>query len=106
MTITRTMLRTLLGATALAAAISGGPSHAQDDVNLLWVQPMKDHPVHRLMQAGFLDKCKELGYTCEVVGDPSATNWDIPATLPLAEAAIARTEYDGIAVYGPDPAIF
>jgi ribose transport system substrate-binding protein len=40
------------------------------------------------------------------VGDPSATNWDIPATLPLAEAALARTEYDGIAVYGPDPAIF
>jgi ribose transport system substrate-binding protein len=76
-----------------------------EEVNLLWVQPMKDHPVHRLMQAGFLDKCKELGYTCEVVGDPSATNWDIPATLPLAEAALSRTEFDAVAVYGPDPAI-
>ncbi len=97
--------RALLGASALMAAMGATASFA-DDVKLLWVQPMKDHPVHRLMQAGFLDKCKELGYTCEVVGDASATNWDIPATLPLAEAAIARTQYDGIAVYGPDPAIF
>ena len=76
------------------------------DINLLWVQPMKDHPVHRLMQAGFLDRCKELNYKCEVVGDPSATNWDIPATLPLAEAALSRTKFDAVGVYGPDPAIF
>ena len=51
-----------------------GVASAQDGKNLLWVQPMRDHPVHRLMQQGFLDKCKELGYTCEVVGNPSATN--------------------------------
>lgn len=98
-------VRALLGASALMVAMGTTTSFA-DDIKLLWVQPMKDHPVHRLMQAGFLDKCKELGYTCEVVGDASSTNWDIPATLPLAEAAIARTEYDGVAVYGPDPAIF
>jgi ribose transport system substrate-binding protein len=98
-------VRALLGASALMMAMGATASFAEE-VNLLWVQPMKDHPVHRLMQAGFLDKCKELGYSCEVVGDPSATNWDIPATLPLAEAALARTEWDGIAVYGPDPAIY
>ena len=94
--------------TAVAVATSlGSVSLAQAaDVHLLWVQAMKDHPVHRLMQAGFLNKCKELGYTCEVVGDPSATNWDIPATLPLAEAALARTKYDAIGVYGVDPAIY
>lgn len=97
-------VRALLGASALMMAMGATASFA-DEVNLLWVQPMKDHPVHRLMQAGFLDKCKELGYTCEVVGDPSATNWDIPATLPLAEAALSRTEFDAVAVYGPDPAI-
>lgn len=92
---------------ALATALLGAAGMASaQDVNLLWVQPMKDHPVHRLMQAGFLDRCKELGYTCEVVGDPSATNWDIPATIPLAEAALSRTEYAGVAVYGPDPAIY
>jgi len=74
--------------------------------SILWVQPMRDHPVHRLMQAGFLAKCKELGDTCEVVGNPSATNYDVAATIPLAEAAIARTKFDAIAVYGPGPEIF
>ena len=94
-----------LGAVVLAATLgSAGFANAQD-IKLLWVQPMKDHPVHRLMQAGFLDKCKELGYTCEIVGDPSATNWDIPATIPLAEAALSRTQFSAVGVYGPDPAI-
>lgn len=97
-------VRALLGASALMMAL-GATAGFAEEVTLLWVQPMKDHPVHRLMQAGFLDKCKELGYTCEVVGDPSATNWDIPATLPLAEAALSRTKFDAVAVYGPDPAI-
>ena len=102
----RTLVKGLLGATALLASLgTAGASYAQE-VNLLWVQAMKDHPVHRLMQAGFLDKCKELGYTCEVVGDPSATNWDIPATLPLAEAALSRTKFNAVGVYGPDPAIY
>ena len=102
----RTLVKGLLGAAALLASFgTAGAGYAQE-VNLLWVQAMKDHPVHRLMQAGFLDKCKELGYTCEVVGDPSATNWDIPATLPLAEAALSRTKFNAVGVYGPDPAIY
>lgn len=107
MTVTkRTLVKGLIGAAALVAGLgASGATYAQD-IKLLWVQAMKDHPVHRLMQAGFLDKCKELGYTCEVVGDPSATNWDIPATLPLAEAALSRTKFDAVGVYGPDPAIY
>jgi len=64
---------------------------------------MKDHPVHRLMQAGFLNKCEELGYYCEIVGDPSAVNYDIMATLPLAEAAFSRTKFDAVAVHALDP---
>ena len=98
------LLRTLLGAAALTTAV-GGVSARADTVHLLWVQPMKDHPVHRLMQAGFMDECKKLGYVCEVVGDPSATNWDIAATIPLAEAALSRTKFNAVGVYGPDPAI-
>lgn len=100
----RNLTKGLLGVALLAGGF-GGAAYAAD-VNLLWVQAMKDHPVHRLMQAGFLDKCKELGYKCEVVGDASATNWDIPATLPLAEAALSRTKFDAVGVYGPDPAIY
>ena len=102
----RTVVKGLLGATALVAGMGTAGTGYAADVNLLWVQAMKDHPVHRLMQAGFLDKCKELGYICEVVGDPSATNWDIPATLPLAEAALSRTKFNAVGVYGPDPAIY
>lgn len=94
-----------LGALAFAATLGSADVVSADAVHLLWVQPMKDHPVHRLMQAGFMDKCKELGYVCEVVGDPSATNWDIPATIPLAEAALSRTQFGAVGVYGPDPAI-
>ncbi len=96
----------IAGAAALAlAGALGGAAAAQDDqIDLLWVQPMKDHPVHRLMQAGFLARCAELGYNCEVVGDPTATNWDVAATIPLAEAALARTVFDAVAVYALDPA--
>jgi len=102
----KNMVKILLGAAILAAGMGmGSITHAQD-VNLLWVQPMKDHPVHRLMQAGFLNRCQELGYYCEVVGDPSATNFDISATLPLAEAALSRTKFDGVAVHSVDPAIY
>ncbi|WP_055047898.1 sugar ABC transporter substrate-binding protein [Devosia sp. A16] len=102
----RRLVKGLLGVTALLAGLGTAGASSAQEVKLLWVQAMKDHPVHRLMQAGFLDKCKELGYTCEVVGDPSATNWDIPATLPLAEAALSRTKFDAVGVYGPDPAIY
>jgi len=84
-------MTTLLGSTVAATAAGK---------NILWVQPMRDHPVHRLMQAGFLAKCKELGDTCEVVGNPSATSYDVSASIPLAEAAMARTKFDAIAVYG------
>jgi ribose transport system substrate-binding protein len=93
-----------LGATAGLFATAGA-SYAAGK-NILWVQPMRDHPVHRLMQAGFLAKCKELGDTCEIVGNPSATNYDVAASIPLAEAAMARTKFDAIAVYGPGPEIF
>jgi ribose transport system substrate-binding protein len=72
---------------------------------LLWVQPMRHHPVHKLMQAGFLDRCRELAIQCDVVGNPSATAFDIAATLPLADAALARRNYDAIMVYAVDPAL-
>ena len=96
-----------LGAAALFAAtvMTSGASFAADKA-MLWVQPMRDHPVHRLMQAGFLAKCKELGYQCEVVGNPSATNYDAPASIPLAEAALARTKFGAVAIYGPGPELY
>ena len=38
-----------------------GAARADDQIRLLWGQAMREHPVHRLMQGGFLEKCKELG---------------------------------------------
>lgn len=101
----RELFCALLGAATIVAGLGAGIGHAAEK-SLLWVQPMRDHPVHRLMQAGFLAKCKELGYTCEVVGNPSATNYDVAASIPLAEAALARTQFGAVAVYGPGPEIF
>src|SRR5260370_29571304 len=97
----------LLAAIGAAGAVlaATGPAAAAGK-HILWVQPMRDHPVHRLMQAGFLAKCKELGDICEVVGNPSATNYDVSASIPLAEAAMASTKFVAIAVYGPGPEIF
>ena len=87
---------------ALSACSREAPSTGQA---LLWIQPMRDHPVHRLMQAGFLNRCRELEIQCDVVGNPSATAFDIAATLPLADAALARRNYDAIMVYAVDPAL-
>ena len=100
------LARALLGAAALAAMLGAAGSSFAADKSLLWVQPMRDHPVHRLMQAGFLNECKKLGYTCEIVGNPSATNYDVAASIPLAEADLARTQFGAVAVYGPGPEIF
>jgi len=74
--------------------------------HLLWVQPLRDHPVCRLMQAGFLHRCAELGYTCEVVGNASATTFDVAATIPLAEAALARGKFSAVGVFTLDTAIY
>ncbi len=81
-TTSRTIRIALAGFTALAALAGSGGAALAEGKNILWVQPMRDHPVHRLMQAGFLAKCKELGNTCEVVGNPSATNYDVSASIP------------------------
>jgi ribose transport system substrate-binding protein len=93
-------------ATALVLATTGLVRSEEIGRNLLWVQPMRDHPVHKLMQAGFLNECKKLGYSCEITGNPSATSYDVAASIPLAEAALSRTKYGCVAVYGPDPSIF
>ena len=76
-----------------------------NETALLWVMPMRDHPVHRLMQAGFLNRCQELKVKCDVVGNPSATAFDIAATIPLSDAAIAKQNYSAIMVYAVDPAM-
>jgi ribose transport system substrate-binding protein len=100
------MARLLFVALLVVFAGCNRQGEVQSGTSILWVQPLRDHPVHKLMQAGFLQRCKAAGYTCEVVGNPSATSFDVSATIPLADAALARREFSAIAVYSPDPAIY
>jgi ribose transport system substrate-binding protein len=103
---------TVLGAVGVRAHLNSRSTapgvHASQDANkrLLWVQPLRDHPVCKLMQAGFLNRCKELGYTCEVVGNASATTLDVAATIPLAEAALSRDTFGAVGVFTLDTAIY
>lgn len=91
--------------TSGSAGASGGSSGGAKTINLLWVQPLFTHPVHKIMQAGFNAGCQKYHYTCTLVGNPSATNYDIPGTIALAQAAMAKTKFDAIAVYDADPGI-
>jgi ribose transport system substrate-binding protein len=75
----------------------------EDKGKLLWVQPMRNHPVHRIMQGGFLSECKRLGYECEIVG---AEALDMPASAPLAEAVLAKGDIKGVGVYAFDPSTY
>ena len=91
------LFRAALEASAFAALLGSASASIAEDKALLWVQPMPDHPAHRLMQAGFLAKCNELGYICQVVGHPASYTF---ASTPLAEAALARTKFGAVALYG------
>lgn len=103
-----------VGATALLALAacgggsdgdSGASGSGPDKVSILWVQPLFTHPVHKIMQAGFKSTCDEKHYNCVLVGNPSATNYDISGTVALAEAAMVKQKFSAIAVYDADPGI-
>jgi ribose transport system substrate-binding protein len=78
---------------------------SDNDKAILWIQPMRDHPVAKIMQTGFLARCVTLGYRCVVVGNPSATRYDVSATIPLADAALAQHKYGAVAVFALDPSL-
>jgi ribose transport system substrate-binding protein len=85
------------------AETTGGGDAPADKGKLLWVQPMRNHPVHRIMQGGFLSECRRLGYQCEIVG---AEQLDMPATAPLADAVLAKGGIKAIGVYAYDPSTY
>jgi ribose transport system substrate-binding protein len=96
----------VLALTACSSSAKSSPSSTTSSkVSILWVQPLFTHPVHKIMQAGFKAECKAKGYDCVLVGNPSATNYDIPATVALAEAAMVKQKFSVIAVYDADPGI-
>jgi ribose transport system substrate-binding protein len=100
------ILSLVIPAILLGSSSNAATSYKGRDKSILFVQPMKDHPVHRLMQAGLLQECKRLGFYCKVVGNASASNWDDVGTLPLVDAELARKKYGGVAVYPVSPVLF
>lgn len=69
---------------------------------LLWVQPLKGHPVHQLTQIAFMEGCAKAGYTCEVIG---TEKWDVQATVDLVEAAMTKG-VAGVAVWAGEPSFY
>ena len=100
----------VVGIAFLVAAIMTIPHRVDPKTDgskhLLWVIPMRDHPVFKIMQAGFLNRCREIGVTGVVVGNASATRLDVAASIPLAEAAIARQKFGAVGVLALDTSIF
>jgi ribose transport system substrate-binding protein len=90
----------------IVAGLSRSPANAAERNHLLMVQPLRNHPVTRIMQAGFLNRCRELGDACEVVGNASATSLDVSATIALAEAALARQRFSAVGVFALDQSIY
>jgi ribose transport system substrate-binding protein len=81
-----------------ASSTSGGSKG-----KLLWVQPLRNNPVHRIMQGGFLSECKKLGYSCEIVGSETL---DMPGTAPLVDAVLSKGGVKAIGVYAYDPSTY
>jgi ribose transport system substrate-binding protein len=87
------------GATTTTASSSGGGSKGK----LVWVQPLRNNPVHKIMQGGFLSECRRLGYTCEIVGSEEL---DMPATAPLVDAVLSKGGVKAMGVYAYDPSTY
>jgi ribose transport system substrate-binding protein len=69
---------------------------------LAMIQFLKGHPVHKLMQLGFTEGCKALGYQCDLLLTDSTSAVDM---IPLAEQALA-TGYEGVLLYAVDDSFF
>jgi len=63
---------------------------------------VKGHPVHRIVQLGFLSKAKELGYPAEILGSEGA---DAADAVALAEQGIAKG-VKGMLVWAHVPAFY
>ncbi|MCL4425534.1 MAG: sugar ABC transporter substrate-binding protein [Actinobacteria bacterium] len=69
---------------------------------LLWVQPLKGHPVHQLTQIAFAEGAKKLGYKFEIIG---TEQWDVQSTIALVEAAMAKGAA-GMVVWAGEPSFY
>lgn len=69
---------------------------------LALIQFLKGHPVHRLMQLGYIEGCKDKGAQGDLLLTDSTSAVDM---IPLAEQAMVKG-YDGVVLYAVDNSFF
>jgi len=72
---------------ALGLFLAGGCSQQESKPTFQLVMPLKGHPVHQIVQLGFLEACKKLGYEGRILAADSAAP---DAVLGLGEAGLAQ----------------
>jgi ribose transport system substrate-binding protein len=65
-----------------SSAAAFNPADYPIDIDM----PVKNHPVHRIVQLGFLKAAKELGYTAQVIGTEGPENSEVWAAAETAAA--------------------
>lgn len=75
---------------------------APADHHLVLAIGMINHPVHRIVQLGFLKQAKEMGYEAEIVGPEE---W-LPTEMYAAAEAAAATGTTGVMLWAPDDSCF
>jgi len=75
-------------------------SNKKDRLGLVMV--LKGHPVHQIIQLGFLEACRDLGYEGRILAADGA---DIAAAISLGEAGLAQG-CKGLVVWAGSPAYY
>jgi len=100
---TTTVTETTAAETTVTETTTAAETTAAGKVyNLALIQFLKGHPVHRLMQLGFTEGCKDLGVKGDLLLTDSTSAVDM---IPLAEQALAKG-YDGVVLYAVDNSFF
>ena len=97
-----TAVVTTAAAETTAAATTAAETTAAKAYKLALIQFLKGHPVHRLMQLGFIEGCKDMGVQGDLLLTDSTSAVDM---IPLAEQALVKG-YDGVVLYAVDASFF
>lgn len=77
---------------------AAAPDFDPSKETIVIAMPVMNHPVHRCVQLGFVEACKELGYQYQIVGTESNDNNEVNAAAEAAAAAGAK----GIILWASD----
>jgi len=99
----RTGLSILGSLAAAAAGVLFSPGCSRETrPTLQLVMPMKGHPVHQIVQLGFLEACRKLGYAGKILAPDGAES---DAMIGLGEAGLAEGP-KGVVVWAGSPELY